>query len=126
MVVALSATAAPALSGCGEDDPAPQETLSAHEADTLAADLISGKPDRVSDALVLPDGQSVDPYVAFSLGSFKSIDIDEGTFEASEPDLGTVEATAVTARRKRQSWDLLLQLNDGEWKIVGSTPSEES
>ncbi len=126
VVAALIAVAVVPSGGDDDDasgDDAAPETLAAGDADALAADLSSGKPARVAGSLVLPEGVRVDPEAAAALSSFQSIEIDQGTFVSTEAESGTVEASVVSAEGESETWDLLLQQSDGEWKIIASTAS---
>ncbi len=94
--------------------------LSQVDADELAADLVSGDPRSLTSAVVLPDGQGLDPALLGSLQGM-NLQIDAGTFTATSPETGEVAATSTT-RGQDQTWSVELLRVDGQWKVLWTAP----
>ena len=89
--------------------------LAAARAEQLRSSLASGDEARLRDALVLPQGQPLDPGLATGLAELQ-LRLDVASFRATGPDSAEVFATTAGDRR----WTVVLLHAGGEWRIAAT------
>jgi hypothetical protein len=98
-------------------------SLSAAAAASLSADLASGTDSGLRQAIVVPQGQVLDPAAVQQLRAISPVSLDVSTFQALDATDATVRGTVShPPAGQPAAWTFTLALVDGNWKFVDAEP----
>lgn len=97
--------------------------LSSAAAASLSAELSSGTESGLRQAMVVPQGQSLDPAAVEQLRAISPISLDVATFHALDASDATVNGTVGHPRAGQPAaWTFAITLVGGRWKLVDAEP----
>ncbi|MFI7598196.1 hypothetical protein [Actinoplanes sp. NPDC049681] len=97
--------------------------LTVVEGQRLADDLLSGSPEQVARAVVVPHDAKVPPSTAAELHRLRSVAFDVATFAVGTDRTASVEGTVVDARGGRHEWQFYLVEAGSRWIIAQTVPA---